>query len=46
MPPAPRLLEGRWVVESWRSKQRWEIIVEPDPEEIYLVVVTAIPIED
>ena len=42
----PDFLEGRWVVESWRSKQRWEIIVEPDPEEMYLVVVTAYPIED
>jgi len=42
----PDLLEGRWVVESRRSKQRGEIIVEPDPEEMYLVVVTAYPIED
>jgi hypothetical protein len=46
MAPAAGLLEGRWVIESWRSKQRWEIIVEPDPEEMYLVVVTAFPIED
>ena len=41
----PDPLEGRWVIEARWLGRRWEIIVEPDPEELYLVVVTAYPIE-
>jgi hypothetical protein len=41
----PDVLEGRWVIETRRRGRQWEIIVEPDPEELYLVVVTAYPIE-
>jgi hypothetical protein len=41
----PDVLEGRWVIDARRRGRRWEIIVEPDPEALYLVVVTAYPIE-
>lgn len=33
--------EGRYVVETRRAKRRWEVIVEPVPQEGALVVVTA-----
>jgi len=33
------------VAEARRLGRSWEMIVEPDPEELYLVVVTAYPIE-
>ena len=36
---------GRWVVETRRAGQAWEIIVEPVPAEKVLVVVTAYPVE-
>ena len=41
----PDVLEGRWVIETRRRGRHWEIIVEPDPEALYLVVVTAYPLE-
>ncbi len=37
--------EGRWVIETRHRRRRWEVIVEPDPEERLLVVITAYPIE-
>ncbi len=36
---------GRWVVETRHAGAAWEVIVEPDPREKMLVVVTAYPIE-
>jgi hypothetical protein len=36
---------GRWVVETSHDARRWEVIVEPDPAEQLLVVITAYPVE-
>jgi hypothetical protein len=41
----PDILQERWVIETRLRGRRWEIIVEPDPEVLYLVVVTAYPVE-
>lgn len=38
-------LEGRWVFMTRHNKKRWEVVVEPDPDDKLLVVVTAFPIE-
>lgn len=35
---------GRWVVETRHRGQTWEVIVEPDPDDELLVVVTAYPL--
>jgi hypothetical protein len=37
-------VEGRWIVETWRLGQPWEVIVEPDHETERLVVITAYPL--
>lgn len=48
MESAERLREddepGRWVVETVHESRPWEVIVEPDPEDRLLVVVTAYPV--
>ena len=41
----PDVVEGRWVIETRHRRRRWQIIVEPDPVERLLVVVTAYPVE-
>jgi len=38
------VVEERWVIESRHDMQRWEVIVEPDPVEQLLVVITAYPV--
>jgi hypothetical protein len=35
---------GRWIVETLRGSRSWEVIVEPDPEDRLLVVITAYPV--
>lgn len=35
----------RWVIETARNRQPWEIVVEPDEPNRVLVVVTAFPVE-
>lgn len=35
--------EGRWVIETRFQKVTWKVIVEPDREDRFLVVVTAFP---
>lgn len=40
----PDVVEGRFLVECPHRGRRWHIIVEPDPDEILLVVVTAYPV--
>jgi hypothetical protein len=40
------IVEGRWVIETWFRRQRWEVIVEPIPERELLVVVTAYDVGD
>lgn len=37
------VVEGRWLIETKRGGRRWEVIVEPDPAEELLVVITAYP---
>ena len=39
-------VEGRWVIETRHRRHRWHVIVEPDPVEHLLVVVTAYSVED
>jgi hypothetical protein len=41
----PDVVEGRWVIAARHRQQPWHIIVEPDPVEQLLVVVTAYPVE-
>lgn len=36
---------GRWIVHSRHAGGRWIVVVEPDPEEQVLVIVTAYPRE-
>lgn len=41
------VVEDRWVIETRRHRgRRWEVIVEPDPVEELLVVITAYPVEN
>ena len=35
---------GRWVVETKRDSQTWQVIVEPDSIDKLLVVITAFPV--
>ena len=37
----PDSIEGRWVVETRFRNHAWEVIVEPDPLDELLVVITA-----
>ncbi len=41
----PDVVERRWIILTNHLRQSWEVIVEPDPEEHLLVVVTAYPVE-
>jgi len=36
---------GRWVVETSLESRPWEVIVEPDPADRMLVVITAYPVQ-
>ncbi|MCK4416596.1 MAG: DUF4258 domain-containing protein [Candidatus Latescibacteria bacterium] len=38
------IVKGRWVMETKHRRRPWEIIVEPDPEEQLLVIITAYPV--
>ena len=37
---------GRWLVETSHERMPWAVIVEPDPEDELLVVITAYPLEE
>ena len=39
------VVEGRWLIETRHRRHPWHVIVEPDPVESLLVVVTAYPID-
>ena len=39
----PDMMEGRWVIETQHRHRDWEVVVESDPEERLLVVITAYP---
>jgi hypothetical protein len=41
----PDVVEGRWAVVTPHRGRPWEVIVEPDPIEKLLVVVTAYAVE-
>jgi len=36
---------GRWVVQTLHDSRPWEVIVEPDPADRILVVITAYPVD-
>lgn len=36
---------GRWVVETSHEGRSWEVVVEPDPVDRLLVVITAYAVE-
>ena len=38
---AADVVDGRFLIESQLRERRWHVIVEPDPEDSLLVVVTA-----
>jgi hypothetical protein len=38
------LIQDRWVIQTRHGTRRWEVIVEPDPLEEVLVVITAYPL--
>jgi hypothetical protein len=38
---SPSVVEGRFMVEATHGGRRWMVIVEPDPDERLLVIVTA-----
>jgi hypothetical protein len=40
------VVEGRWVIETRHRRRQWHVIVEPDPVERLLVVVTAYSVEE
>ena len=42
---AINVVPGRWVIVTRQRRRRWEVIVEPDPHGIILVVITAYPLE-
>jgi hypothetical protein len=39
----PDAIEGRWVITTFHAQRRWEVIVEPEPERLILVIITAFP---
>jgi hypothetical protein len=38
-------VEGRWLIETRHGRNPWHVIVEPDPVELLLVVITAYPVD-
>ncbi|PON12900.1 hypothetical protein C2W62_37190 [Candidatus Entotheonella serta] len=38
-------VEGRWLIDTRHRRQPWHVIVEPDPIESLLVVITAYPVD-
>ncbi|MDH3602749.1 MAG: DUF4258 domain-containing protein [Candidatus Tectomicrobia bacterium] len=37
------VVEGRWLIETRHRRNSWHVIVESDPVELLLVVITAYP---
>jgi hypothetical protein len=38
------IVEGRWIIETQHKRCPWEVIVEPDDIEGFLVIITAYPV--
>ena len=38
------VVDGRWIIQTTLNRAQWEVVVEPDPEDELLVVVTAYPV--
>jgi hypothetical protein len=38
------VVEGRWVLETRHGKQNWEVVVEPEPDDQLLIIITAYPL--
>ena len=41
----PDIVPGRWVVVTHRRRHPWEVIVEPDQDAQFLVVITAYSVD-
>lgn len=41
----PDIVEDRFVIDARHAGRAWEVIVEPDPTQQLLVVITAYPVE-
>lgn len=41
----PDVCEGRFSIDTRQEGKPWQVIVEPDAEDLLLVVVTAYPVE-
>ena len=39
------VVEGRWLIETRHGRNPWHVIVEPDPVELLLVIITAYPVD-
>ena len=39
------IVEGCWLIDTQHRRQAWHVIVEPDPIELLLVVITAYPVD-
>lgn len=39
------IIDNGSMIDAHHARHRWEVIVEPDPERLLLVVITAYPIE-
>ena len=38
------VIEGRWIVETHHQHHAWKIVLEPDYQDQFLVVITAYPL--
>ena len=38
-------MDGRWIISTRLHHKRWEVIVEPVPEDRVLLVITAYPVD-
>jgi len=41
----PDVCEGRYVIDTRHEGKHWQVIVEPDDEDLLSVVITAYPVE-
>ena len=41
----PDVVPDRWLIATRHRRKPWEVVVEPDPDDQLLVVITAYPVE-